>query len=279
MSQYYYLVAGLPDLSLEDSKLNYTVADFKKEIYPELSAADQKLIYLFYLKFDNANVLRLLKDKEAEVDPRGNFSAPELLEYISILKEGGEINSKEFPSYLSVFISDYLNTTVEPTVLQEDYLATLYYEYAMKSENEFVSSWFEFNLNLNNILIAFTARKFKWDFAHNIIGNTNVSEALRTSNVRDFGLSGEIEYFEHLLKISEMTELVEREKKMDLLRWNWLENAIFFNYFTIERIFAFLLKLEMIERWIALDKEKGNQLFRSLIDSLKNEVKIPEEFR
>lgn len=279
MSQYYYLVAGLPDISLEDNKLSYTVADFKKEIYGDLSASDQKLIDLFYLKFDNANVLRLLKDKEAAIDPRGNFSAAELFEYISVLKEGGEISSKEFPSYLSTFISDYLNAIIEPIVLQEDYLAALYYAYAMESGNEFVSSWFEFNLNINNILIALTARRFKWDFAHNIVGSTDISEALRTSNARDFGLSSEVEYFENLLKISEITELVEREKKIDFLRWNWLENAIFFNYFTIERLFAFLLKLEMVERWISLDREKGNELFRNLIDSLKNEIEIPEEFR
>ena len=74
-SKYYYLVAGLPELSLEDSKLSYTVADFKTEIYSGLSASDQKLIDLFYLKFDNANVLKLLKDKEAEIDKRGNYSA------------------------------------------------------------------------------------------------------------------------------------------------------------------------------------------------------------
>ena len=67
-SKYYYLVAGLPELSLEDSKLSYTVADFKTEIYNGLSVSDQKLIDLFYLKFDNANVLKLLKDKEAEID-------------------------------------------------------------------------------------------------------------------------------------------------------------------------------------------------------------------
>ena len=30
MSKYYYLVAGLPELTLEDSKLSYTVADFRK---------------------------------------------------------------------------------------------------------------------------------------------------------------------------------------------------------------------------------------------------------
>ena len=278
-SKYYYLVAGLPELSLEDSKLSYTVADFKTEIYDRLSASDQKLIDLFYLKFDNANVLKLLKDKEAEIDKRGNYSAEELSEYISILREGGEISPKEFPVYLSTFITDYLNTPAESTVLHEDHLAALYYEYAMNCGNKFVSAWFEFNLNINNILVAFTSRKFKWDIASNVVGDTEVCEALRTSSARDFGLSGEVDVFESLVKISEITELVEREKKLDALRWNWMEDAIFFDYFTIERIFAFLLKLEMIERWISLDKERGNQLFRSIIESLKNEVQIPAEFR
>ena len=195
-SKYYYLVAGLPELSLEDSKLSYTVADFKTEIYDGLSASDQKLIDLFYLKFDNANVLKLLKDKEAEIDKRGNYSADELSEYISILREGGEISPKEFPVYLSTFITDYLNTPAESTVLHEDHLAALYYEYAMNCGNKFVSAWFEFNLNINNILVAFTSRKFKWDIASNVVGNTEVCEALRTSSARDFGLSGEVDVFE-----------------------------------------------------------------------------------
>ena len=279
MSKYYYLVAGLPELTLEDSKLSYTVADFKTEIYPGLSSSDQKLIDLFYLKFDNANVLKLLKDKDAVIDLRGNFSAAELNEYIATIKEGGEVSAKEFPSSLSVFISDYFNTPAESAVLHEDHLAALYYEYAMKCGNKFVSSWFEFNLTINNILIAFSARKYKWDIAQNVVGNTEVCEALRTSGARDFGLSGEVDCLEQLMKISEITELVEREKKLDSLRWNWMEEATFFDYFTVERIFAFLLQLEMIERWIALDKEKGNQLFRSIIDALKDEVQIPAEFR
>lgn len=278
-SKYYYLVAGLPELSLEDSKLSYTVADFKTEIYPGLSASDRKLVDLFYLKFDNANVLKLLKDKDAEIDKRGNYSATELVEYISILKEGGEVSPTEFPAYLSTFIIDYFNISADSVMLHEDYLATLYYEYAMKCGNKFVSSWFEFNLNINNILVAFTSRKFKWDITSNIVGNTEICEALRTSSARDFGLSGTVDVFDPLAKISEMTELVEREKKLDALRWNWMEEAIFFDYFTIERIFAFLLKLEMIERWVFLDKEKGSLLFRSIIDSLKNEVQIPAEFR
>ena len=276
---YYYLVAGLPELTLEDSKLSYTVADFKAELYPDLSDEDRRLIDLFYLKFDNANVLKLLKDKDAAIDSRGNYSAEELAEFISSLKDGDEVADAVFPSYLSTFISEYFNTPAEDDFLHEDRLAALYYAYAMKFRNKFVSSWFAFNLTMNNVLVALTARKFKMDIAPLIVGDTEVCEALRTSGARDFGLTGEVDFLDQLVKISETEELVEREKKIDQLRWNWMEEATFFNYFTVERLFVFLLQLEMIERWISLDKEKGNQLFRSIIATLKDEVQIPAEFR
>ena len=279
MSKYYYLVAGLPELTLEDSKLSYTVADFKTELYPALSEDDKKLIDLFYLQFDNANVLKLLKDKDAAIDSRGVYSAEDLAEYILLLKDGGELADSVFPSYLSIFISEYFNVPAEEDFLHEDRLAALYYDYAMKCKNKFVSAWFGFNLTMNNILVALTARKFKMDIAPLIVGDTEVCETLRTSSARDFGLAGEVDMLELLVKISETEELVEREKKIDQLRWNWMEEATFFNYFTIERLFVFLLQLEMIERWISLDKEKGNQLFRSIIAALKDEVQIPAEFR
>lgn len=278
MSTYYCLVAGLPDLTLEDGKLSYTVTNFKTEIYPELSEEDRKLMDLFYLQFDNANLLKLLKDKDAAIDSRGNFSADELNAIIASVKDG-DAWDKTYPSYLFDFISAYLQSSGDETFLPENMLAAYYYDYAMNCDNQFVSSWFEFNLNVNNLLSALTARKYKIEVAPNIVGNTEVSEAIRTSNARDFGISGTLEYFEQLLCISETDELVDRERKIDLLKWNWMEDAVFFNYFTVERIFVFLLRLEMIERWISLDKEKGSELFRKMIDSLKNEVQIPAEFR
>ena len=277
MGKYYCLVAGLPELSLEDGKLSYTVANFKFEIYPELSDEDKTLMDLFYLQFDNANLLKLLKDKEAIIDSRGNYSADQLNTLISSVKEG-DTQNEIYPSYLYSFLSIYLQSFNEEAFLPENVLAAYYYEYAMKCSNDFVSSWFEFNLNLNNILIALTARRYKIEVAPNIVGSTEVSEAIRLSNARDFGISGSVDYFEQLLRISETEELVDRERKIDLLKWNWMEDAVFFNYFTVERIFVFLLKLEMIERWISLDKEKGSEMFREIIESLKNEVQIPAEF-
>lgn len=278
MSTYYCLVAGLPDISLDDGKLSYSVSDFKAELYPDLSAQDRKFIDLFYLKFDNTAILKLLKNKDAVIEDKGNFSAEELLQLIEAVREG-DTPDKKYPSYLVNFVSQYLQLSQDELYRADDLLAALYYSYGMSSNNAFIASWFEFNLNLNNILAALAARKYKMEVSSVIVGATSICEQLRTSNARDFGLNETLEYFEALQRIADIEELVEREKKVDMLKWKWLEDESFFHYFTIERIFVFLMQLEMIERWISLDKEKGNELFRKMIQDLKNEVQIPEEFR
>lgn len=278
MSTYYCLVAGLPDISLDDGKLSYSVSDFKAELYPDLSAQDRKLIDLFYLKFDNTVILKLLKNKDAVIEDKGNFSAEELLQLIEAVREG-DTPDKKYPSYLVNFVSQYLQLSQDELYRADDLLAALYYSYGMSSNNAFIASWFEFNLNLNNILAALAARKYKMEVSSVIVGATSICEQLRTSNARDFGLNETLEYFEALQRIADIEELVEREKKVDMLKWKWLEDESFSHYFTIERIFVFLMQQEMIERWISLDKEKGNELFRKMIQDLKNEVQIPEEFR
>lgn len=288
MSKYFYLIAGLPDIALEDSKIAYTIENFKEEIYPYLSAKDKKLIDLFFLGYDNINVLSLLKDETASLNERGNFTSEKILHYIAVIKEATQnedeikIKDKDFPSYLVQFISDYFLEEKEERkteVYLEDYLSVLYYDYAQKCKNKFVSAWFEFNLNIKNILIALSGRRNKMDVSSSIIGDNPIAKALRISTVRDFGLSEQFDFMEELLKIDEINQLMEREKRVDELRWKWMEDVTLTDYFTIERLFVFLVQISMIERWNLLDSEKGDRLFRGIIDSLKNEAQIPKEFR
>lgn len=278
MNTYYCLVAGFPDISLDDGKLSCSVSDFRTDVYPQLASSDQKLVDLFYLKFDNQNLLSLLKDKEAPVKTEGTLTGEELLALIETVRNG-DIPDKKYPAYLSEFVSQYINLTSEDLYKAEDLLASLYYQYAMSCKNQFISEWFEFNLNVNNILSAYAARKYKLDVASVIVGNTPACEQLRTSNARDFGLGDTIDYMDLVQRISETEELVERERKIDTLKWKWLEEQSFFYYFTIERIFVFLMFLDMTERWISLDKQKGYELFRQMIENLKEEISIPDEFK
>ena len=100
-------------------------------------------------------------------------------------------------------------------------------------------------------------------------GHNEIAENIRTSNARDFGLGDSVEYLPELQRIAEETDLIVREKKIDLLKWKWLDDNTFFKTFDIESVFAYLLKLEMIERWVTLDKARGEKTFRELVGAMK----------
>lgn len=281
MENYYCLVAGLPDISPDDARTSFTVADFKADCLPQLSARDRRLVELFYLRYDNANLLRLMADPETEAfDERGCFTRAELLDALDAVKRGGD-KAPAIPAYIWRFLEQETGRQDgEPeTRLTEDMLAALYYEHALTCGNAFFVSWFTFNLHLNNILIALTARRFGFRPDTYLVGDNEVTEALRTSGARDFGLSSGLGYYDELVRISEVTDPVEKEKKLDMLKWNWLEEETFFHYFSVEKVFAFLLRLDIIERWSSIDKEKGGAVFRQLINRLKEEVEVPAEFK
>ena len=276
MGKYYYLVSGLPVISLDDGNLAYTVADFKAVMEATLSAKDQKLIDLFFLKYDNANLLACLKEADAPLDPRGRITREQFEVVYKALKEEEKLPKDEaIPAYHVTFIQRYLaeeqseQKGEKAQVSWEDQLAALYYEAAMKAPNPFVAGWFELNLNINNVLTAITCRKYGFDKSLYIVGHNEIAEQIRTSNARDFGLSDAVEYLPELQRIAEETDLYARERKIDLLKWKWLEDQTFFKTFDMERVFAYLLQLEMIERWVNLDKVRGEQTFRELVGAMK----------
>lgn len=279
MKNYYCLVAGMPDISPDDAKLSLTVSDFKANYLPELSKSDRKLINLFFLQYDHRNLLAMLAEGEtAPFDERGVYTREELAEAMDQVKMGEE-QGRKLPAYFYTFIASYSELKEEGERLPEDVLSSAYYQYAQTCKNKFVASWFTFNLNVNNILVALTARKYGFQASSYLVGQGEVVEALASSGARDFGLSSELDYMDEVMRISEISNAVEKERKQDLLKWDWLDEQTFFHYFSVERLFAFLVKLDIVERWMTIDKERGSAVFRGLIDKLKNEVEIPADFK
>ena len=273
MAKYYFIIAGLPELSLDDHKLPFTVSEFLRETNPSLTKKDRKIINLFCLKYDNGNLLQQLEYPDYDPDIRGCVTLDEFLELIKRLKEEGiPTENKDIPPFYIDFIKIYLEAkerNEKQIIPWEDQLSAFYYNYAMKSKNDFIASWFELNLNINNMLAAVTARAYNWDRHKYIVGENEVANNLRTSNARDFGLSVQVDYWPEIQRISEETNLIVREKKIDQFKWNWLDEHSFFKYFEIEAIFSFIVKLDMLQRWTSLDKEAGEKSFRELIGTMK----------
>jgi hypothetical protein len=272
---YYCLIAGLPDIQPDDTKAIVPFPELKKELLEQLTEPDAQLLKLLFAKFDNINLLKYLENKEAALNPLGNLDTEDLMHILALMQENENPKDVRLLPYINKFHNTYNDEKfLSEGISHEDYLSGLYYEFAMQHENKFLQAWFEFNLNINNVLTAVACRRHGFDLGTLILGSNEIAQTIRTSNARDFGLTGMFDQLDMVLRISEEYDLLEREKKLDILKWNWLEEQTFFNYFTIEKILAFVLKSEMIDRWIPLTVEKGTQTFRELLDKMKEEVKF-----
>ena len=277
MGKYYYLIAGLADISLDDSKAPASVESLREELYEALDAADRKVMDMLLLENDCRNLLSALSADSARNSSL--FSEEQLQDLISCVKTQEQCPAG-IPQFMYNFVQEYQDESWrDKAAFAEDRLWSLFYEYAMNSKNEFVRSWYEFNLDLNNILSAMTARKYNLDAQKVIVGSNATAQALRTSGARDWGLSQEVDFFDEVMRLLEEDDLSQRERKTDLIRWHWLEEHTFFDYFTVERLFSYMVRLGMVERWTSLDREKGQQLFRKLIGELKSQTSVPAEFR
>ena len=280
-NQYHYFVAGLPDFSFDSMRLPFTTEEFRAMLSEELKPKDLKLINKYFLQHDNDSLLDFLKKEVSSSGDEGRLSYDEILEAVSKLNEELPEEKNHMPPYFENYINKWLDRddVHKGGKLWEDMLTSLYMDYGMAVKNKLMSKWFEFNLNIGNTLAAIYARKYDLPVIDYIVGNNNVAKLIReNSSSRDFGISQELEYFDDLQRIAEESDIYERERKVDKLRWNWLEENTVFDYFNIEYIFAYLCKLQILERWVSLNAEEGEKVFRDLINNLRNETRLPEGY-
>ncbi len=270
-NKYYYIIAGLSDLILDQSKVTQSLADFKAELAEHLSQKDYKLVEKIFLNVDNHNILNILQKKQETFNELGKYERDQIEQ---------EIKDPQFEeNFLNIFISAYKSETpVFERISWEDQLVSLYYEFLSQSNNDFLKSYYSFNLHINNIITALNARKHKIKNKNIYVGDNPVVDALKQSTLKDFGLSAEFPVIEQILNIFENEDLVKREKSTDMLKWNYMEELNTFNYFTIEIILSYIIKLQMAERWIKLDEEEGEKLFEGLIKDLNKSFSFSEKF-
>ena len=148
-------------------------------------------------------------------------------------------------------------------------------EQGLKTKNRFVRDWFEFNRDMNNVLVAQICRKHGFDVKKSIVGQGEVAEQLRTHTTqKDFGLNELAGDFSAYLALAQIEDLMQREKAMDAIRFEWLQTRTEFDFFSAEMVFAYYLEAVMLHRWSILTIEEGERVFRNLVAEMKKGVKL-----
>ncbi|MBR6979673.1 MAG: DUF2764 family protein [Prevotella sp.] len=78
--------------------------------------------------------------------------------------------------------------------------------------------------------------------------------------------------FEEAKQIEEIladADFVQREQKMDELKWEKASDIARMDYFNMNAILAFLVKAKTVQRWAELDTAKGEEMFRKLVKEIR----------
>jgi len=268
---YYYLVAGFPDIVLDQKKLPFTLAELKQELKYHLHPDDYQLVEYLFLQYDNINFLNLLQKKEAEFIPLGNYDQSFFSDEI---KEPDKL-----PLYLKKFITSYREEDpIHPYLSLENQLTWFYYDFMIGQKNEFLQKWFTFLRDVNNIFAIYNSRKFDLNIENQMIGDYELTESAKKTTSKDFGMANEFPYIDQIIGIYENTDIVEQEMAIDLLKWNYLDELNTFNNFSVEQVLAFVIKFIMTERWTKLETEQSNEIFKKLLNDLENSIQFSKDF-
>ena len=274
--QYYSLVAGLEELTLEADHKGFDAVALREKIVPELSEKDRQALKLFYAFYDVENTIAALNGKHTH-NPLGNYSAEELTEALASLKQPQNESDIELPDWMNGVLQRY-KAQDEGKEMEADEtshslgnaLWSAFYTECANSSNRFVREWFAFDNTLRNITSAYIARSRKWPVADQLVGDSDVVKTLSQSSAADFGLRGEIEYIESVISLLDTPNMLEKEQRLDQIRWTKADELTTFDYFNLNVLLAYLAKANIIQRWKNLDRQQGEAMLERLLAELSD---------
>jgi hypothetical protein len=264
MSNYYYLVAGLPDLLQGATKKGLSYETVIEEIENELSIEDSKLLHSLRLRYDCENLISILEERDL-FDIRGNFSK-------SVLQN--EINSCE---KLPLFMVNFLESHKEgkdllPEAGKLEQLLHGYYSGLIAGDNSFMREFAELELDIGNVVAAKSAQLLNLTVEKSVVPANETADKISKSSSPDFGLGGHFSWLDTIL--SNFNDPKALELAVDKVRWEQVEEISEQYYFSIEAVLAFVIKLNSVERWMRLDEKEGLAQMEKLLSNMASAVTL-----
>lgn len=263
---YYSLVAGLKEYALEADNKGFDAREIIETIRCELSSGDRRTLELFYGSCDVANLIGLRSGK-TNFSPLGNFSREELEQALEC--------KFRLPSYLADVVAAYADPEGEEAERMdmtrpfERNLYESYYRACAASKCRFLREWSDFDRTLRNVCAAYSARRSGVAPETVVVGHDDITDSLSRSSASDFGLKGELEYLDDVVAaVSDERNLLEKERKIDRIRWRMSDELAISNYFDMAAILSYLVKVNLVERWFSLDEATGRRLYDKLLTTL-----------
>lgn len=183
-------------------------------------------------------------------------------------RDGADIDADELISRIKELCSgrdrawiDFLLQGFDAERLDYDF-----YSKALKCGNAFIREYFHYDLLVRNT---------KVEFLNRALARAEDLGLMPDPKEESFGeqpLPHSPEY-EDRAKVDGVlaeSDILSRERGLDALMWDKAEELCMMHVFDIDVILSFVTKIKIAARWTALDPETGKEMFRRLVDEIRN---------
>lgn len=143
------------------------------------------------------------------------------------------------------------------------------YKEALAHKLGFIREFFQFDLNVRNQKVRYLNQALGRDPEKDVL-------SLKDPESEETGLETEEAEFkesEKLQSILEGNDILSRERGIDDLYWDKIDEITLFDYLNLDKILGMVVKMMIIRRWLILDEKTGRAMFKKLVDDVRGTFK------
>ena len=183
----------------------------------------------------------------------------------------GEKSLDEYFDQVRELLSAKDNEVVDFIIrgFDKDQIGLDFYREALAYRIGFIRNFFQFDLNVRNQKVR---------YLNQALGRAPEKDVLSMMDpeAEDTGLEPEEPEFKEaavLQSILEGNDILSRERGIDDLYWDKIDELTLFDYLNFDKILGVVAKMMIIRRWLILDEETGRAMFKKLVDEVKGTFK------
>lgn len=143
-----------------------------------------------------------------------------------------------------------------------------FYKEALSHRIGFIREFFLFDFNVRNQKVR---------YLNQALGREPLKDVLSLNDTDDENVTEaeEPEFKEaaRLQGILERNDILMREREIDDLYWDKIDEMTLFDYLNFDKILGVIVKMMIIRRWLLLDEETGREMFKRLVDEVRGTFK------
>jgi hypothetical protein len=255
MANYYFLASLLPEIAIGASA-EITFQELDHLLHDNLTHADYRQVIVLRRYFDLLNIRNLwLKDK---FEPYGNLNPLEL--------EDALVTGIGLPSYVMAYLDKYPAQVDRLQHFPE--LERAYFEHEIPYVHGVLRELLILHKDMRIILAALRARELNRDLLAELQyenpDDPIVAHIIAQKDAPEFEPPEKYDALKGLYQ-GHKHHPMELHQALVGYQYETLENAPGVDFFSIERILAYLYQLILVEKWQSLDAKKGTQMIDHIV--------------